>query len=528
MTAFGRSLIDDADAATARSTLGLVIGTNVQAYDAELAAIAGLTSAADRLPYFTGLGTAALATFTTFGRSLVDDADAATARTTLGLAIGTNVQAYDAELAAIAGITSAADALPYFTGVGTASTTTLTSFARTLLDDVDAAAMRTTLGVGTGSGTVTSVGGTGTVSGLTLTGTVTTSGSLTLGGTLSINGGNWSGTDLAVVDGGTGASSASAARTNLGLAIGTDVQAYDAELAAIAGLTSAADRLPYFTGLGTAALATFTAGGRALVNSAGTADTFPYFSASNTVTLGAITAAGRALIDDADAAAQRTTLGLVIGTNVQAYDAELAAIAGLTSAADRVPYFTGSGTAALATFTTFGRSLIDDADAATARTTLGLVIGTNVQAYDAELAALAGLTSAANKLPYFTGSGTAALADIIAGAWTSFTPTVTASVGSFTTVSATGSYARIGKIIFFQMVITMTTAGTATGALQATLPTTANSIATFAGRENALTGFQCQGSVSAASNILSIQRYDAQTVIASGAVVRISGTYETQ
>jgi hypothetical protein len=49
----------------------------------------------------------------------------------------------------------------------------------------NAANFRTAIGAGTGNGTVTSVGGTGTVAGLTLTGTVTTSGNLTLGGTLS-------------------------------------------------------------------------------------------------------------------------------------------------------------------------------------------------------------------------------------------------------------------------------------------------------------------------------------------------------
>ncbi|MFZ4104767.1 beta strand repeat-containing protein [Flavobacterium sp.] len=120
------------------------------------------------------------------------------------------------------------------------------------------------------------IGGSAVLSNTTLASSVVTS-SLTSVGTIGT--GVWQGTAVGIAYGGTGSTSAGNARTALGLAIGTDVQAYDAELQALAGLTSAADRLPYFSGANAASLATFT--------------TF-----------------GRSLIDDDDAAASRTTLGL--------------------------------------------------------------------------------------------------------------------------------------------------------------------------------------------------------------------------
>lgn len=136
--------------------------------------------------------------------------NAANARTNLGLVIGTDVQAYDAELAAIAGLTSAADKLPYFTGSGTAAVTALTAAARTVLDDTTTAAMATTLGLGTGSSPHFTSVNIGHASDTTIT--RVSAGNLAVEGNALYRAG---GTDIPVVDGGTGASDAATARTNL-------------------------------------------------------------------------------------------------------------------------------------------------------------------------------------------------------------------------------------------------------------------------------------------------------------------------
>lgn len=85
LTAYAATLLDDADATEAQSTLGLVPGTDVLAYDALLQAIAGLTTSADKMIYTTGSDAVALADLTAAGRAILDDADADAQRTTLGL-----------------------------------------------------------------------------------------------------------------------------------------------------------------------------------------------------------------------------------------------------------------------------------------------------------------------------------------------------------------------------------------------------------------------------------------------------------
>ena len=122
--------------------------TGKQPLDTGLTSIAGLTTLANKMIYTSGSDAYAVTGLTAYGRSIIDVANEAALKALVNLEPGTDVQAYDADLAAIAGLTSAADKGIQFTGSGAAATYDLTAAGKALLDDANATAQRTTLGLG--------------------------------------------------------------------------------------------------------------------------------------------------------------------------------------------------------------------------------------------------------------------------------------------------------------------------------------------------------------------------------------------
>ena len=201
-TAFGRGLLDDADAAAGRTTLGLgtlatqsatitdylLVATAASTYSPLAGSASIVTTGTVTTGTWSGLfgavsganltsitaaniaaGTAGIsitgnaATVTTNANltGVVTSVGNATAIADAALSIGKTSglqtaldgkQSLDATLTALAGATTGADVLSYWSAADTLSSTTLSSFARTFLDDADAATVRATIGVGTGTG----------------------------------------------------------------------------------------------------------------------------------------------------------------------------------------------------------------------------------------------------------------------------------------------------------------------------------------------------------------------------------------
>jgi hypothetical protein len=225
----------------------------------------------------------------------------------------------------------------------------------------------------------------------------------------TINDDDWSGADLAIGNGGTGASTASAARAALGLAIGTDIQAWDAQLDDIAALAVTDGN--FIVGDGTNWVAE---SGATVRTSLGLGSLAVQSTINDDDWSGADLAIGNGGTGASTASAARAALGLAIGTDIQAWDAQLDDIAAL--AVTDGNFIVGDGTnwvaesgATVRTSLGLGslavQSTINDDDwsgadlaidnggtgastAAAARTALGLAIGSDVQAYSAVLAAL--------------------------------------------------------------------------------------------------------------------------------------------
>jgi uncharacterized protein (DUF697 family) len=137
----------------------------------------------------------------------------------------------------------------------------------------------------------------------------------------------------------------------------------------------------------------------------------------------------------------------------------------------------------------------------------------------------------ATPFPFVAGAVlTAAQLNSIGEAYTAYTPTITATTGTFTTVSATGYYTRVNKIVIGYARITISNNGTAAGAIIATLPVTSKTNYQAGqslgfGREGAINGNALVVDWNSATAV-NITTYNNQYPGGNGYSIGINFTYE--
>lgn len=256
-------------------------------------------------------------------------------------------QPIDSTLTAMSGVVTAADKLIYFNGVDTATSTTLTSFARTLLDDTSAAAAQSTLGVLANNRSFKIPADIATTANLTAT---YANGSSGVGATLTN-----SGTLAALVlDGVT-------ATTNMRVLVKNQTTASQNGIYTVTNVGSAS--VAWVLTRATDADVTAELAGAVISVDQGTANGAALFTNDwkKTYTVGTTAMGWRAVLDSVN-----------YSTYVQPMDATLTALASVTTAADKLIYATAPDVFTTTSITPFARTLIDDVDAAAMRTTLGI------------------------------------------------------------------------------------------------------------------------------------------------------------
>lgn len=147
----------------------------------------------------------------------------------------------------------------------------------------------------------------------------------------------------------------------------------------------------------------------------------------------------------------------------------------------------------------------------------------NTAMTDDDFATLTGTETLTNKT-LSAPSASGSLAGF-GGALTATTPVVTASAGAFSAATAAMRHTQIGKLVFWEVTVTITTTGTATGSVRVAAPVTARASGVHCGGgKQSVAAAGCEASLVSTTSI-EISRFDGASITAAGTVTA-SGWYE--